>query len=334
MTKQEEQDYRNLEAISYSDMKILYDSPRRFYGLKYGFGEEDIPVERKESTGFKMGDLVDCLVMYPDDFDSHFIYAPKDLKEPSSKQQEKFIELYDANNPIADCYAKSYTVKNLKADAIEKKGLDLFAELKPYLKFRDSVKGRRIVTTVDKKYADIIVSRLESESFSHSFFWGSRWDERFVQLVIKGKISGILFKCMLDVVCIDHAKRTVWVVDLKTIGRKMSDIDKVIQWFQYDEQLMFYTMMLSRYLEAKHKNIHWEDYEYRLVNVFAQTEPLYEVESVEYDGDYKNYAAEKVDRLIDRLKYHRDNNFWEKSMEAHQRGGMRLLKSPRSKWQD
>jgi len=322
MKKETEQLYRDHSAISFSDLKLLYDSPARFHALKYGTAEE-LGLKRKESTGYKVGDIVDCLTLYPDDFDDHFIVKTEEMKEPSSPNMIKFLSLYDKDIPIAKAYEDSYSTRGLKKIDIENKGLALIKELMPYINFRDSIGDRRLVAEVDINIAKICVQVLKENPFAKGFFWGDRWSERFTQKVIKGTVDDILFKCMVDLILVDDNSKTVWVIDLKTIGRSMSIIRKQVRMFHYDEQLVFYLMMILRWISAKRPEL--TDYTFRLVNTFVQTEPLYEVDIVEYSQEYISLATVKIDKLIERLTYHIETDKWDMSMERHKNRGITLL---------
>jgi len=82
-------------------------------------------------------------------------------------------------------------------------------------------------------------------------------------------------------------------------------------------------MMILRWISAKRPEL--TDYTFRLVNTFVQTEPLYEVDIVEYSQEYISLATVKIDKLIERLTYHIETDKWDMSMERHKNRGITLL---------
>jgi len=321
--------YRKHKAIAWSDLKVLIESPTRF--AQYKFEKDD--KARHKSSGYSVGDLVDCLVYEPDELWKRFVLKPDDMVEPSSSpNKKKFYALMKTEEGTpSNWYKQSYAEsgwKKLSDLQVKEKAATLQNELAPY-SLVDNAKDRglSVISDAELTLAKIMINSLKTDKLiNRILFQRDKWDIAEDQFPIIGHLDvpdgTILAKCLLDSLRVSFKNKSIYVGDLKTTRRAIGEFNRDYFAFGYHAQLGFYGLMAMKYLIAKKIVKDPNDWKIYLINFVVQNVPYYESVIFEMTEETMDKAILRVHGAIKRYIHHRDKDEWKQIMEASSNRGM------------
>lgn len=302
-----ESTYREDSALSYSTIAKFRRS---------GFNDLEHLFDRVESPSLTFGSAVDSIITGgEEEFNERFIVAEfpiipdsimsivKALFETYSDQHTTLESIPDNN--VIDI-AASFNYQNnwkpeTRAKVIKEKGTIYYKLL--YLS-RDK-------TLIDTDtYTDITntVSALRtSDATSWYFSSNNPFDniERLYQLKFKARLNGINYRCMADLLIIDHDKKVVIPVDLKTSSKPEWDFYKSFVDWRYDIQARLYWRII-RYImdqDPYFKDFELLNYRFIVVNRKTLTPLVWECEFTKDEGlvEFSRMAFEDPETIGNEL---------------------------------
>lgn len=247
-----EEEYRADNALSYSTLSKYERS---------GFNDLDTLFDRIETPSLTFGSAVDTLITGSrEEFDERFIIADFPAMSPSVLQIVK--QLF-----------AGYSEKYDKLDSIPDKDIiDLTEAVKFYPNWRPQTRAKAIREQGDKFYRLLYLAKdktvLDSQMYqdvlktvdalhtSEATSWYFQKDnpfenvERLYQLKFKTNLNGIMYRCMADLIVVDHDAKTVQPVDLKTSSKKEWDFFKSFIDWRYDIQARLYWRIIRACMDA------------------------------------------------------------------------------------
>lgn len=247
-----EEEYRADSALSYSTLSKYERS---------GFNDLNTLFDRIETPSLTFGSAVDSLITGGrKEFDERFIVADFPAMSPSVLQIVK--QLFANHNKKYD-----------KLDSIPDKDIiDLTEVVKFYPNWRPQTRAKAIKEQGDKFYRLLYLAKdktvLDSQMYqdvlktvealktSEATSWYFQEDnpfeniERLYQLKFKAKLNGIMYRCMADLIIVDHDAQTVQPVDLKTSSKKEWDFFKSFIDWRYDIQARLYWRIIRACMDA------------------------------------------------------------------------------------
>lgn len=273
-----EPDYRKDPALSYSTLSTFQT---------VGFGGLDTLFDRKDSPSLKFGSGVDALMTgSQEEFNS--LFHVDDFPQVSDNIASIVKQLFDL-------YKSSYdSLVNIPfTDAIivvEANGYQ--PRWKPETRWKDICeKGSRLYdlyyladnkTLINREtYAKMLedVNALRNAPSTAYYFQANNpFDgvERFYQLKFKAKLHGIDYRCMADLIVVDHNNKTVYPVDLKTSsGYEYEFPEHFIKW-HYQIQARLYWRIIRSIMDNDdfYKEYKLADYKFIVVNNVIGRKPL------------------------------------------------------------
>lgn len=265
-----EEEYRADHALSYSTL-AKYE--------RTGFNELDSLFDKIETPSLTFGSAVDSLITGGrSEFDERFIVADFPALPPSilsivhalyNCHSDKYDKL--ENIPDKDIIEQTEVFKyqlnwrpETRAKVIREKGEQYYRLL-----FLASNK-----TVLDNQtYSDVMgaVDALKtSEATKWYFQEDSPFDdiERLYQLKFKAKLNGVIYRCMADLIIVDHDAMTIQPVDLKTSSKKEWDFYKSFIDWRYDIQARLYWRIIRACMDQDEyfKNFKLLPYQFIVVN--------------------------------------------------------------------
>lgn len=151
-------DYRALNALNQSSLKLLERSPREFKRLIID-GEEP-----EEDTKNQLeGSVNHKLLFQPETFSDEFVVA--DSEKPISKQQKEFLEevSYSDETPdteeLREIYGKYYPIKSKSEEKVDKEIQDV---IKKYSDYLEQLRKARDKTLITKEQHEIASNCIKS----------------------------------------------------------------------------------------------------------------------------------------------------------------------------
>lgn len=228
-----EEEYRRDPALSYSTLAKYERSG--FNGLKSLF-------DKQETASLTFGSAVDSLITGgQEEFDNRFLVTEYPnisdniitiIKELFNKYQNTYNTLNEIpdNNilEIINLYKYQPNWKpETRVKVIKEKGSEYYNLL--YL-----AKDKTIISgDIYRKVLDAVDELKTSKATKFYFEPDNPFDniERLYQLKFKSEFNGIKYRCMLDLVIVDHDKKIIQPVDLKTSSKPEWDFYKsFIEW--------------------------------------------------------------------------------------------------------
>ena len=245
-----EETYRADSALSYSTLAKFE---------RGGFNELNKLFDRVESPSLTFGSAVDSLITGgEEEFNERFLVAEfpsisDNLIQIAKTLHARYGETYRSIDMISDdvlaevgkeCefYANdkyaNYRVKLIKENCNEFYNL-LYLSV-----------GKTILDT--QTYSDVLraVETLKTSENTREYFNGNDpftpHIEILYQLKFKATLDGIDYRCMFDVLEVDHANKIIQPVDLKTSFKKEWDFYKsFIEWNYQIQNRLYYRILLD-----------------------------------------------------------------------------------------
>lgn len=188
-------------------------------------------------------------------------------------------------------------------------------------------KGKTIVGTLEYSQAEELVNILLTHDYSKEIFLESEHKTTLYQYPIRFEYEGFILRGVLDFLRIDHEKKTIKPIDLKT-GRDDAEyfVSSFLKW-RYDLQEAVYTLAfehICKDLELEGYTL--EPFEFLYISRYEKVPILYEVSDKWHVAAKEGYElnSRKVKglyQLIDDIKWHWDNKVFDRSRALHESKG-------------
>lgn len=285
-----EPEYRDDPALSYSTLA-------RF--AREGFNKLDSLFDKVDTPSLTFGSAVDALITGgQEEFDANFIVAEfppisdnlqtiaKVLFDTYSQTYRNIDEISDDvlaqvgadNNFYANDKYKNYRVKLIKEGCQE------------YYNIMYAAQGKKILDSETKNQVDAAVRALkESESTKFYFAPNDPFDDsvqRFYQLKFKATFLGIDYRCMSDLIVVDHKNKTIQPIDLKTSSHTEWDFYRSFTQWRYDIQARLYWRIIKANIEKydEFKGYTLLPYKFIVVNRLTLTPLVWDYEDTATSG--------------------------------------------------
>ena len=318
--------YARKGYVSNSSLNYLIKSPKLFKQYLDGL------VEEEDKSYFRFGQLVHLKVLEPEEFDRTVMVYNYTI--PKSAQQKSFIEdcliaynkqnIYDVihNEDLIKCYKNNYSSKEPDEKILEK-AKKLYKEYNSYFNYLRLKDTKTIITT--KEFDKI--NEMEANCRSHMAAKNILFDlphplsrdgeDSYNEFEILWDYGSVKCKSLIDRFIIDHNTKTIKLVDFKTTA-KLHNFVKSFYDFGYDRQLVFYQKAIQyKFSEYKEYSFEWYIVACDTIN--------HEVKAFRIKEEDLLIAKEEVKELLDRAKWHIENDKWDYSMEYHLNEGYEEL---------
>lgn len=234
--------YRDNPALNQSKLKKLL-------GYRpWEFLKED----KEETESLKLGSLVDCLFLTPQEFNNEFyvstIKQPSDTMKSIVNKYYNFIRQNDGEPTdfyytglllsIANDHNYYPTYKpDTLLNKITKDGLAYLQELKVS-------EGLTIVNEDMLSKAQAITMELSDFMADHSLFFENK--VQYIQKPLYGNYYGIDIKGLLDMLLVDMENHKFQIIDLKTTSDATMEFPESLRKYRYDIQMAWYKELVQQ----------------------------------------------------------------------------------------
>ncbi len=273
-----EETYRNDSALSYS---ILAKYERE------GFSHLDTLFDRVESPSLLFGSCVDTLLTDGDvAFNNQYMVSDLPsldpgiepiVKEVFSQFKNSYTNINDIPEsqiaPIISQYGYQPRWKpETRCKAVREKGQHYYQTL-----FMAGDKTIVPQNVYNKVFA--CIRALKDSPQTHFYFKDNdpfEEVERFYQLKFKGTLDGIDYRCMADLILVNHKTKEIIPCDLKTSSHREWEFPvSFLQW-RYDIQARLYWLLIKQTMDKDEyfKDFTLGDYRFIVVNNIDNPIPL------------------------------------------------------------
>ena len=311
-----EVEYRGKEAVSYS-LLSAFDTH-----VKYGKGDQ-----KTESSSFRFGSLVDCLLTSPEEFDKDYVIYAGEVPTGQMGQYCKYLlesEPFDMTPELT-----AYNKVGFKRDSLDKVIARFEKEGKAYYDAMEAAKGKTIISPDENAKAVQLVNTVYTSPFtSYLFKKLPQGVDRKFQYPVYWEYAGVECKSLLDMIIIDHNNMAVYPVDIKTTSYAVEKFDGSFEKFKYYLQAAFYTEAL------KYAFPEYEIKPFRFVVIHSELldPPIVwlvgkkALEVGKYGGKLKSGREVRgFDELVREYKWHKAHNLWDVSREVYESGGYKII---------
>lgn len=307
-----EQFYKKKFYFSYSGINKLLFSPVMFYN-------HYVLNQREDSTDAHLvgGRVLHCLLFEPDKYDDYFISMPG--KFPTDSQRKiidsifkyhlvvgnNTLTLGDYSQEILTHLLTANLYQTLKTDQqrldkiLTPENIEYFSFLKLSLDKttvdQPTLDGCKVAVEVLRSNKDVrALLQLDKDEADESI-------QAYNELHIKAELEDLPFGFhgVLDNVVVDYNSKTLFINDLKTLGKSIQDFPDSVEYYRYWIQAVIYSILAKRKFNVDDD---WNiQITFIVIDKYNQVYP-YQVSSETLVKWEKNFAD-----IIQKVKWHYEN---------------------------
>ena len=246
--KVDEPTYRNDKSLSYSTLARY---------SREGFNKLDRLFDQIDTPSLIFGSAVDALITGGQkEFDENFIVAEfPDISDNLQtitrilfdRYNNSFRRISDIDDEILAEVGKEcnyYAGDNYKKTRVKK----IKEECQEYYNIMYAARGKKILNTATKTQVDNAV-RVLKEDIATKFYFAKdspfNGIQRFYQLKFKATLSGVDYRCMADLIVVDHKNKTIQPIDLKTSSHtEWNFFESFVQWSYHIQARLYWRIIL------------------------------------------------------------------------------------------
>ena len=259
---QKEQEFKELYdnrefKFSYSSLNRLNFSPKLFY-KDYILKIREIKTDKHLIEG----KLLHLLLLQPENFDQHFALVPgkipsdavrRVLNEVKVSTKNAVADLEDLEPQIMSALKHQNLYQSIKDDS-KKLSKILTNDNKHYFKFLYTSEGKDIIDQdiYDKtlERVKIVTSKEDMMELLNPLVTDFELDEvdRFAEAYLECNLKDLKFglKGYVDKYIINHKKRLITIIDIKTSGKSISNFTDSVEYYNYWLQAAIYTLLVLK----------------------------------------------------------------------------------------
>ena len=318
-------DYHEITGhVSNSSLNILEKSPRMFKEFLDG------TYEQAQTNYYDFGEAVHMYLLEPERYKKEVVVV--DYTTPKSSQQRSFIEdfvelkkKHTTKESMKLAFEKTYKPNK----AWEVKAKELINTYKPYIRYLKNKQNKLILDTKMSEKVKSIGEEVKGHQMASKLLSDPSIvaDEtlRFNELQILWEWKGVKCKSMIDRLLIDKEKKEVLIVDIKTTSNFL-DFRDSIEKYHYDRQLTFYSMALSTKIEELTglTTEELDEFKWRMI-IVAVDKKSTEIRVYEFSEETINKTLPEVVRLLEKAKWHIENDKFKYPYEYYVNGGYEII---------
>lgn len=328
-----ENEYRASPALSYSSLATFERE-----------GAKCIPTlrDKKTSEPLRYGSLVDTLMTAPEEMEEKFhiakISKPSDTvvsivtaiwekSDKSIKDLSKIPEetILDAANDVTYGMTWKSTTRLGK----------IFEEGAAYFKQLASAENKMLISDTDYLLAQSNVETLKIHKFTKDLFYDNPFEldtEAHYQLKFKTSFDDLDVRCMFDRIIVDHNKKIIYPIDLKTTGKPEESFDASFVTWSYWIQSNMYSQILEKVISEDEyfKDFTIAPFEFVCINRYAKSPLIWVDHNNLITGDrldMNNIRHKHWKTLAKELKWHLDSGIYNYSYDSIMNNGVKVLNS-------
>lgn len=291
-----EQEYRNLDIVSYSTLSSL--SRESYKALRNTFNP---------THATRFGILTESLLF--GDYDPEDYYVFPDNVVPADKLKEACDIIFpmivvdskknklEEYSDIIEILLSQYDVDYYKNRTVESRTSAIIKEGSEYWKHVSKSYGKISITEDFYRLAQTAANTLKTHEFTSSIFSENSFInvEKKSQVKLKFKYKGIEFKSMLDWLVIDHHNKVIHPYDLKTGGKPVEEFEKSFFYWRYDIQATLYLIGILKMRDELYPGYKVNTFKFVYISREDVYRPIvWKVKQRQYTASIKGFVRNKI----------------------------------------
>ena len=296
--------------------------------------------ENEDSTAFRIGSAVDCLLTSPKEWEERFrvLEVNKPYGLMGTFVQNLPPGLHRDSEQFK--YEKAYWQSGYKMSISWV--IDRFWNTKEAVEYYLSVKNcPENITLLAKDEYDSVTKAVEliiASPYAYSYFFkNSTWEELYHQVPIYFSYKNEEFKALLDGIKVNHKLSLIEPFDLKTTGKSVYEFKDSFIKYGYYTQAALYDYAIrqpeSPVFDLINEGYKIADFRFIVTETKVSSQnPALIFRTTERDrfvgingGYYGNTYHKGVDQLLEDYKWHVENDEWIYPREVYENKGEVLL---------
>jgi hypothetical protein len=309
----EQEFYSKPFNISYSGLNKLLYSPKMFYN-------HYILKQREDRTDSHLidGKVIHGLLLNDGSFDENFILLPSTLPTGNSRlvidkvysQVEDPGTLADYGTQILDTLKEINLHQSLKTDD-QRLSKIITEETISYFEFLKSKGNRDLIDseTLQRCNEAVILLKADSNVCELLGLYKSEMEniDMFNEIELSSDVVGIDnigLKGVVDSIQINHDKKIIYINDLKTTGKTITDFPETVKFYNYSMQAAIYTRLVKEVYK------HIITPEWTVVFNFIVIDKYNQVYCFKVSNTtLKTWGLDLSDRLVEMYWHYKNNDY-------------------------
>lgn len=308
--------YKNKFYFSYSSLNKLLFSPSMFYSHYVLNKRED-----SKDAHLVTGSVLHCLLFEPETFDDKFILLNGKLPSGNNRQVIDNIFKYHlslGNNTLTledysqEIISELLTINLHQSLKTDQQRLDkiITADHKEYFEFLKASLAKSIVDQDTLNGCKVSIEILKLNSSVRALLQLDRTEEdthitvhNELPLAIDVDYQPFGFKGILDNIVIDTESKTVFINDLKTTGKNLTDFPESVQYYKYWMQAVIYNKMAYyKFVKGLPDEAEWD-----IVITFIVIDKYNQIYPFQVSKESLAIWQQDFEHIEDIAKYHYEN---------------------------
>jgi len=310
------QDHR----LSHSSLSKLDYSP-------FQYKMHIISPQKENTSFFRKGAAFDTLLTEPNEFLNRYAVAQT---PPPSGMMGEFVRIYlyecaqNTEEQTARIIAYKDSGFKLKYESVIKKFEA--PEIQDYLKFLEETQGKTVLSLDEFQEANNMKAAVMQSPATGKYFLDIEAVETMYQVEINFKHKGYDVIGILDMVKIDHDAKTITPIDIKSTGKSISSFKSSYLKYGYYRQGALYTLAcMSHFKDLIQVGYVVQPFRFIVAETASFNPPMVFKMSdndigvgLEGGTSSNGYHYSGINQLIDRLKWHQENDLWDFPKEVYE----------------
>jgi hypothetical protein len=316
------------ETVSASGLSALAENPMKYRNYKD-------KVDNTSTSFFDLGSAVHCKVLEPKEFDNRYMIM--DIAAPSPMYEKYIKSLFNTRQQEGEVWT-SMQEQSWKINAHAESGFKWSSdkvwenfnsdpELKGYYEILLKTEGKVVLSKKDGYAIDACLKGIESHTKASELLYGHAMAncQNEMEVIWQHPVfKEFKMKSIFDRLIINLGTKKAILVDIKSTSRSVYDFEKSYKDYHYYRQMALYKLAVLWYLKDKGFNI--DEWKVEIYMVATQTNGFGNTAVFAPADEDLHLGIIESNELLERMKWHFDNDVWEHPREYYENDGVLILK--------
>ncbi len=315
---------------------------------KYFKNYIDRALDEETPKYMELGTQLHMYILEPEEFQKNYTYL--DVTKPKGNNQNEFCDivanskLADQTDKVVNAYKLVYACKSKSEDKIKQEALLLYNKLSEYVnylqkrkEYKDVLNKSTINYLREAKYQaerhcavnDYIFDK-DTIIASPNVFTANELFILWEHPTIMYNGSKLVLKSFIDRLYIDHDKKVIKLIDLKT-SSNLHDFRESYEKYEYNRQMAFYWSAIEYYFKHEFSDKDINEYTRETFITAVQTPNHF---GKDYPIRWKMFPLEEkdiqeghnnVEEILNEIKWHMDEGKWDHTRHYYENNGLEKI---------